>query len=301
MSIHQMNISGLDKVETAIKRIQTFEPPEGYYLAFSGGKDSVVCKALCDMAVVKYDAHYNITPVDPPALVQFVKTVPDVIRDRQYWTSDGICHKKGDPITMWNLIIHKATPPTRVARYCCQYLKETGGEGRLTITGVRWDESSNRKRNQGELVIVNAPKEAIDSPDFYQTPRGGVVLVNDNEESRKMVESCYKRRRTVVNPIIDWTTDEVWEFIHEYNLPYCKLYDEGHERLGCIGCPMGTVKGRIEEFEKYPKIKKAYMRAFSKMIETRKLRNMPKVNAHDADGNPVDWETEEAVMKWWLQ
>lgn len=57
--IGQLNINGMDKVETAIQRLQTFEPPEGYYLAFSGGKDSVVIKSLADMAGVKYDAHYN--------------------------------------------------------------------------------------------------------------------------------------------------------------------------------------------------------------------------------------------------
>lgn len=76
----QLNMAGQDKVETAIKRLQTFEPPEGYYLAFSGGKDSVVIKALADMAGVKYDARYNLTSVDPPELVRFIKDEhPDVV------------------------------------------------------------------------------------------------------------------------------------------------------------------------------------------------------------------------------
>ena len=57
--IHQLNMQGKDKVQVAIERLKTFEPPEGYYLVFSGGKDSVVIKALADMAGVKYDAHYK--------------------------------------------------------------------------------------------------------------------------------------------------------------------------------------------------------------------------------------------------
>ena len=78
--IHQMNMYGKDKVQIAIERLQTFEPPEGYYLAFSGGKDSVAVKALADMAKVKYDAHYAVTSVDPPELIHFVKKEhPDVI------------------------------------------------------------------------------------------------------------------------------------------------------------------------------------------------------------------------------
>lgn len=57
----------------SIERLKAFEPEEGYYLAFSGGKDSVVCKALLDMAGCKYDAVYRVTSVDPPELVRFIK------------------------------------------------------------------------------------------------------------------------------------------------------------------------------------------------------------------------------------
>ena len=47
--IHQLNMYGKDKVQVAIERLQSFEPKEeGYALAFSGGKDSVVVKKLAD-------------------------------------------------------------------------------------------------------------------------------------------------------------------------------------------------------------------------------------------------------------
>lgn len=97
----QLNMAGLNKVETAIERLKTFEPPEGYYLAFSGGKDSVVIKGLADMAGVKYDAHYNLTTVDPPELVQFIK---------EYHKDVSVeipRYKDGTRITMWNLIVKK--------------------------------------------------------------------------------------------------------------------------------------------------------------------------------------------------
>lgn len=113
----QLNLQGKDMVEVAIERIKTFEPPEGYYLAFSGGKDSVVIKRLCEMAGVKFDAHYNITTVDAPELVQFVKSMPDVQMEKARYDD-------GSQITMWNLIPKKRMPPTRIVRYCCKYLKE---------------------------------------------------------------------------------------------------------------------------------------------------------------------------------
>lgn len=162
--IHQLNIYGKDKVDTAIDTLRFFEPPDGYYLAFSGGKDSVVIKALADMAGVKYDAHYAVTSVDPPELVRFVKTFPDVTFDHQR-------DDDGKPYTMWNLIVKKQLPPIRTARFCCQYLKETCGEGRTTVTGVRWDESNNRKANQGRVTIYG--KKTSDHQSFSRTNRGG--------------------------------------------------------------------------------------------------------------------------------
>lgn len=239
-----------EKLKQSIERLRAFEPKngEGYYLAFSGGKDSVAVKAVADMAGVKYDAHYCVTTVDPPELVRFVREKhPDVQRDKAMWDADyKNPHLAGKQITMWNLIPERMMPPTHLARYCCQYLKEGGGDGRMTITGVRWAESRNRRDNQGHVTIYGGmkDKQIADDSNFKSTQRGGVILANDNEESRRVIESCYKRRNTVVNPIIEWTDDDVWEFIRTEKIPYCELYDCGFRRLGCIGCPMASTRER---------------------------------------------------------
>lgn len=264
-------MSDLDeKVKKSIERLKAFEPPEGYYLAFSGGKDSVVCKALLDMSGCKYDATYRVTSVDPPELVRFIKNQhPDVKREVPR-------DKDGKPITMWNLIPRKLMPPTRLVRYCCSSLKESGGDGRMTVTGVRWAESFARRQSQGLVTFPskNAVKESnlVENSDFMLTNRGGVILTNDNEESRRVVEQCYKRHKTTLNPIIDWTDDDVWNFIRVNGIPYCALYDEGFHRLGCIGCPMAGTKGREKEFLRWPKYKNAYLLAFEKMLVEREKR-----------------------------
>lgn len=95
------------------------------------------------------------------------------------------------------------------------------------------------------------------------------MLRLDNRENARIVEMCYKNHTTLINPIIDWTTDEVWEFLKEYEIPYCCLYDEGFRRLGCIGCPMGSKEQRLREFERWPKYYNLYMIAFEKMIKNR--------------------------------
>lgn len=286
--IHQLDLNGKDKVEKAIMRLQAYEPPEGYYLCFSGGKDSVVIKALADMAEVKYDAHYSVTGIDPPELVQFIKdNHKDVVFEYPRY-------KDGTRVTMWNLIPQKTMPPTRLARYCCAYLKESGGEGRLKVTGVRWAESVRRKKSHGEVTFADKKTQKLvekefSEIDYLKTPQGGVALRLDNRENARMVEMCYKTHTTLVNPIIDWDTAEVWEFIKEYKIPYCDLYDQGYKRLGCIGCPMAGGKGQQREFERYPKFKNLYLVAFEKMLQNNKEK-----------GVECSWNTAEEVYKWWI-
>ena len=278
------------KIDLALKRIETFQRPEGLYLAFSGGKDSVTVKRLLDMAGAKYDAHYRVTSVDPPELVRFIRDrYGDV--DREVPRDES-----GKPITMWNLIPRKLMPPTRLVRYCCEELKESGGEGRMTVTGVRWAESRNRQDNQGVVTIMSRSiqKEIVDHTDFKPTRQGGLMLMNDNAENRRLIETCYRRHKTTLNPIIDWTDAEVWRFIRQERVPYCKLYDEGFRRLGCIGCPMATRRGRSIEFARWPKYLAAYLHAFEKMIRERERRG--KIDGTWRIGtDPME------IFHWWMQ
>lgn len=258
-----------NKVDIAIERLRAFEPPDGYRLAFSGGKDSVVIKRLAEMAGVKFEAHYNVTSVDPPELVRFVKSMPDVMRDVPHY-------ENGKPITMWNLIQIKMFPPMRNLRYCCEKLKESTGQGQLTITGVRWAESANRRKKQG---LVNRTS---------QRKSDRIIYNDDNDEARRMVESCYRTSKILINPIVDWLDADVWEFICSEKISYCGLYDCGYKRLGCIGCPMNTNAAR--ELDEYPKYREAYIRAFDRMLEQRREKGKPTTL----------WRSGEEVMDWWM-
>ena len=118
-----------------------------------------------------------------------------------------------------------------------------------------------------------------------------MVLVNDNDDARQVLDACVTRHKTVLNPIIDWTDDDVWEFINKYKIPYCSLYDEGFKRLGCIGCPMANTHGREREFYRWPKYKRAYIRAFDKMLQVRKESGLTN----------KDWDNGMDVFNWWME
>lgn len=237
------------------------------------------------MAGVKYEAQYNVTSVDPPELVRFIKEkYPDAIRRVPLYDD-------GTPITMWNLIPKKLMPPTHLVRYCCECLKESAGRGRIVVTGVRWAESNGRKDNQGMISLPSrdaySSKLAKEEPSLQANRKGGLILNNDNDDARRLMETCYKKTKTLLNPIIDWEDSDVWEFIHFEKIPYCELYDRGYRRLGCIGCPMST--NAEKELNAYPLYKAAYIRAFERMLIERRKK-----------GLPTQWNTGEEVMDWWL-
>ena len=256
-----------DKVQIAIDRFKAFEPEDGYYIAFSGGKDSQCIYHLAEMAGVKFDAHYRVTSVDPPELVRFIKSqYPNVSFDIPH-------DKDGKHISMWNLIPKKMMPPTRLVRYCCAVLKETGGVGRIVVTGVRHAESVRRKDMHGIITMPNgrtAKVAAENDANFVETVRG-VILNLDNDAERRTVEQCFRTNKTMLNPIVDWEEEDVWEFLNDVaKVPHCVLYDRGYKRLGCIGCPMSS--NRERELEEYPKYREAYIRAFGRMLQERDRR-----------------------------
>jgi phosphoadenosine phosphosulfate reductase len=232
MSLRELTLMGeREKVAIAIKRLQAFEPPEGYYLAFSGGKDSIVIKQLAIEAGVKFDAHYTMT-IDPPEVVRFIRQEhPDVA----FLAPDK---------SMWALIKEHKMLPTRVARFCCDHLKERGGEGRFVMTGCRKAESAKRRQ-------------------------------------RTMVEVCHKagvQGKRFIHPAIDWEDDDVWEFIRDRSLPYCVLYDQGDKRVGCVMCPMSNDE-RLRDMERWPKIAGQYKRMAEWLWE-----NAPRIHERYESG-----------------
>lgn len=274
----------IEKEKRAIQYLKSFEPEsEPYYLCYSGGKDSDCIRILADLAGVKHEIHNNHTTVDAPETVRYIRSVPGVIVDMP-------------PKTMWQLIVEHGIPPTRLARYCCEELKERGGKGRVKITGVRWDESRNRKDNQGLVTVIGKPKSTQKAAekhgaDFTLTNRGGVVLNTDNSETRRFVESCYRTTSTLVNPIVDWLEADVWEFLHHYGCESNPLYQCGFKRIGCIGCPLGGYANQKKKFKLYPKYRQLYVRAFDRMVERRAERGL------DDRGTWIDGEH---VMRWWV-
>lgn len=236
----------INKVDIAVKRIRTFDPiatglfDTPYYVAYSGGKDSDVIRILCELAGVKHDLMHNHTTVDAPETVRYVRSIV---------LPENIIYPK---TSMWKEIEYRGLP-TRVRRWCCVIFKEGGGQGRFCMTGVRRAESAKRKSRGGVEIVTRDAKNKI-------------ILNADNDDSRMMLESCIKKGKRVLNPIIDWVDSDVWEFLQHYGCPSNPLYQEGFTRIGCIGCPNAD-KQRETHWERWPRYKDNYLRAAQRYID----------------------------------
>ena len=249
----------------------------------SGGKDSSVVKELAVRAGIPFEVMHNHTTADAPDTVRFVRSEAKRFEDMGIKYTINMPTYKGQRASMWSLIPQKLMPPTRLVRYCCAVLKETGGAGRFIATGVRWAESAARKNNRGIYEKSSQDKSKR------------IILNNDNDDKRMLFENCRLKAQRVVNPIVDWQDADVWDFLKSEDAPPCNpLYAEGWCRVGCVGCPLAGSQGREEEFIRWPKFKNLYVRAFERMLKERERR-----------GKMVGtWRmgtTGQDVFNWWME
>jgi phosphoadenosine phosphosulfate reductase len=254
-----MNKQLQNKIDYSIDLIRKFEQlalkydERGFWVAFSGGKDSQVILELTKIAGVKYHAEMQVTTVDPPELMKFVrKYYPDVKLNRP-------------KINMYDLIRKKKSLPLIGRRFCCYYLKELSGANTVTLIGIRAAESVKRaKRNE---VEISGHKFS-----------GTLDQFNNYRETNV---SCVKGKdKILVSPILKWTDKDVWDFIHEKGLPYCELYNE-QRRIGCMFCPMSRPKQKIRELEKYPGVVRAFKKAIQYLIDNNNYGNTNNLTADE--------------------
>lgn len=277
-----------DLEQTAIERLKAasdmslrlFEKP--LVITYSGGKDSDVLLHLARASGIPFEVLHSLTTADAPETVRHVYDTFYRLECKGIKCDvDKHVQPDGSRMTMWKLIQKKLMPPTRLMRYCCAVLKEGGGKDRLIATGVRWAESTARKRRGGLEVLTSKPQSKL-------------ILLNDNDEDRRLFETCQLKGKRVVNPIIDWKDDDVLDYAAVEKIPMNPLYCEGFHRVGCVGCPLANVKMRMMEFSRYPKIKAAYIRAFDRMLEERRRRG--RMNGTFRMG-----DTGVDVFHWWME
>ena len=252
-------LHSVELIRKAEKLALAYDPENGYYNTFSGGKDSQCLYHIVKLAGVKHKTHMNLTSVDPPEVIRFVKT--------QYTDVDLI--KPGKSIYQYAVDM-KILPTIRV-RWCCAKFKESAGAGKVSLIGIRHAESPRRaKRNEveinnrkfsGNLDELDDYRKARNAQKRGRKPKGYREVTIVNATGERTLGCIRGKESLLISPIINWTDDDVWTFLNTLGITHCELYDQGWNRIGCIGCPMSSAKQKILENERWPHVKRNWIKA----------------------------------------
>lgn len=288
-----------DKIEESKAALRLAAEMSLYYyqkpliITYSGGKDSDVMLHLAESCLEpnEFEVLNSHTTVDAPETVYHIRSVFKRLNDKGIKTSIDYHKTENGNITMWSLIPERRMPPTRIVRYCCQQLKETGTPNRICALGVRGEESTNRE-GRDLFAISKGSKRDFQyySLEHSQEVHHEAVEINDPVYDCTLIKTMRNHGDTIVNPIYNWTTHDIWDYIKSNDLTVNPLYAKGYPRVGCIGCPLASYKQKIKEFNDYPKYKTLYIQAFEKMIQARKDNNLD-----------VEWNTGQEVFDWWIE
>lgn len=258
-----MNSILQSKIETSLATIKRAAKLAQNYtgkplvVAFSGGKDSQTVYHLTEAAGVDFEAAYSATTIDPPEVVRFIRKHYPMVRFHV------------PKMSFWQLVEKTRILPNRRMRYCCSVMKEATHQGRVTLTGVRREESAKRANRQ-TLDINKKPRQ-----------------FDEFERRDKIDVQCFGngKEKITVNPILDWTETDVWQYLNDVvKVPHCELYDQGRHRVGCLFCPMKARKEIVDDMQRYPHQFERFKKTVAKIAETSKVfPNDPK-----------------AFLEWWL-
>ena len=236
------SINLLRKAESLALRL---DPENGFWLGMSGGKDSQALYHIARMAGVKFKAFMCLTSVDPPQVIRFVKkNYPDV----------ELIKPK---MSIYDMAVKKHTLPTRRFRWCCAEYKEIHGANKVTLIGIRWQESARRAKRK-EFEKGREGQKNVFAGNFDQ--------FSEHEET---MVSCIGggKEKILLSPIIRWTDRDVWEFLDGKGIEHCSLYDEGYTRIGCILCPMSNYKSKLRDIERFPHAKHKWIKTIQRLID----------------------------------
>lgn len=237
----------INLLQRAEKLALAYDNRGGYFLAFSGGKDSQTLYHIAQLAGVRFEGHMNLTSVDAPEVIRFV---------RKHYPEVELIKPKD---SIYHVAERKQLLPTKKVRWCCEEYKEHAGAGKVTLIGIRRQESSRRKKRNEVEIDSRKYSGTLDGLDEYRKAKG-INITNATEETT--IGCISGKESLLISPIINWTERDVWKFLNDVvRVPHCELYDQGFHRIGCIGCPMSNTRQKRIENERWPHVRRNWIKA----------------------------------------
>lgn len=240
-----------EKIAIAQKAIREFVEHfgvDGIYISFSGGKDSTVLIHLCRQLYPDLIGLYSDTGLEFPEIRDFVQTFDNITIVTPKMHHREMLKKCGYPVVSkeqaeWIYRIRSGT---------------SSGAIQKAFYGLNLDGTPTRfKLSEQWKYLLNAPfnigsgccKEMKLKPIAEYVKKTGRVPIMGTTASESALRAQkflqygfynLEGKKAQCTPMSIWTDDDVWEYIHRFNLPYCKIYDMGYDRTGCVFCMFGA-------------------------------------------------------------
>ena len=263
--------SNLDKrITDAMHRIEElYNETEGKcYVSFSGGKDSTVLLALIKMCeeilTIPKDsipAVFSNTGVELGVTVDFVKWVkknwyPNVVVIRPEKSFDWVMKNEGKPIK--SKMKSKDLRQYHYGKRSDALLLLLHGQynaGHISAKHIIGDKDMHMLHEDFDIKPSNSCCDWMKKKSFEHYAKLNGILgamqgvrvseggARESAATRRLKfggKLCTWLKHGIIQkaPIIDWTDDDIEEFIEKYNVPLSKAYTEyGFERTGCMACP----------------------------------------------------------------
>lgn len=240
-----------EKIAIAQKAIREFVEHfgiDGIYISFSGGKDSTVLIHLCRQLYPDLVGLYSDTGLEFPEIRDFVQTFDNITIVTPKMHHREMLKKCGYPVVSkeqaeWIYRIRSGT---------------SSGAIQKAFYGLNLDGTPTRfKLSEQWKYLLNAPfnigsgccKEMKLKPIAEYVKKTGRVPIMGTTASESALRAQkfmqygfynLEGKKAQCTPMSIWTDEDVWEYIRRFNLPYCKIYDMGYDRTGCVFCMFGA-------------------------------------------------------------